>query len=83
MNNKEKIKALKKGNTELIDALMGMVEQFFHFNDETDRFNHSFMSAEEYAIDVLIRAGFATEDHKGFILDYTKIEKRQADEGDL
>ncbi len=76
----EQINLLKNGNTQLIDALMSMVEQFFYFNEETKRFSHSFMSAEEYAIETLIKAGFAKEDDKGYILEYEKLEKRQIEE---
>ncbi len=80
MTKEEEIKLLKIGNTQLIGALMGMVHQYFHFNDKTGRFSHSFMSAEECAIEILQNAGFATEDENGFILEYSKLEERQEEE---
>jgi len=76
----EQIKALKTGNTKLLDALMAMVEQFFYQENDSNVLRHSFMSAEEYAIETLIEAGFAKETKGGYILDHEKLEKRMDDE---
>ena len=68
-------KALERGNTELLSALMGMVEQFFL--EENGICKHSFMIAEEQAIKVLIKAGYASEvEGGGYVLDHAKLDKR-------
>ena len=47
---------------ELADALMDMVNQFFyHESDDYEVIKHSFMSAEELAIQVLLDHGLAVE----------------------
>ncbi|ADE12186.1 hypothetical protein [Sideroxydans lithotrophicus] len=73
---------LRNGNTELIEALMGMVNQFFirdsDTHDQNDVLRHSFMSAEEDAIRVLIDAGFAEElELGGYRLLWEKLEQRK------
>ena len=75
----KKIEALTRGNTDLIDALMSMVNQFFYTPpDGQGVVKHSFMSAEEEAISVLIEAGFAEGDErKGFVLLWDKMEERR------
>jgi hypothetical protein len=80
MTKDQQIKALKKGNTMLISALMDMVNQFFQTNEDTGTLTHSFMFSEEHAISVLIEAGFATEDEGCFYLDYKKLDYRQEEE---
>lgn len=70
---------LRAGNTVLLDALMGMVGQFFH--GELDGvLSHSFMSAQEAAIDVLIQAGMAVEDEpnkNAYRLNWDALEARK------
>lgn len=48
---------LMKGNSILIESLMGMVNQ--HFDTLPGGLCHSFMSADKGAIDTLLDAGFA------------------------
>jgi hypothetical protein len=67
---------LRRGNTELIAALMDMVAQFFHEGPD-GLFTHRYMSAEEGAIKVLISAGFAIERDGGYELLWDKLEKRR------
>ena len=76
LSKDEQIKALKAGNTKLLEALMGMVNQFFYHENDSDVLSHSFMSAEEYAIDTLIESGFAQDTDDGYVLDYEKLDKR-------
>lgn len=74
---------LKRGNTVLIEALMDMVNQFFiHPSIDSCSYDatplrHSFMSAEEHAIDALIESGFAIETDKGYVLLWDKLEERK------
>jgi len=72
----------KRGNTELLDALMWMCAQYMApYLDNPDRCAHSFMSAGESAMYVLVRAGMAKEDGgDSFILDWAALEKRKAGE---
>jgi hypothetical protein len=49
------ITEIKRHNALLLDALMGMVNQ--HFHHDTERLRHSFMSADEDAIDLLLASG--------------------------
>lgn len=69
----------ERGNTLLIDALMGMVNQYFdHAKDDPSIVSHSFMSCEEEAIDVLIDAGFAQAVGKAsYRLLWDKLEERK------
>jgi len=79
MDKDEQIRLLKNGNTLLISALMDMVNQFFYTDIYTDKdgiLTHSFMSAEEGAIEVLIDAGMAEEVDKGYKLLWDKINAR-------
>lgn len=55
------VESYRNGNTELLEALMDMVGQFFIGNDMDGPLRHSFMSAEEIAMAVLIAAGMAEE----------------------
>jgi hypothetical protein len=69
---------LYAGNTVLLTALMDMVNQFFYTHDD-EFLTHSFMSAEEHAIEVLIAAGMAEEvevEGKGYRLLWDKLEAR-------
>lgn len=76
---------LRAGNTKLLEALMDMVNQFFigHGADgksDTDGeiLTHSFMSAEEQAIAVLIEAGMAEEiSRSSYRLLWGKLEARK------
>ena len=85
----EQVASLKRGNTALIEALMDMVNQFFYHkgeNGEPDEDGpilcHSFMSAEEGAISVLMHAGFAEEaTDKGYRLLWDKLQQRRKDVG--
>ena len=73
-----KLKASKyrRGNTLLIEALMDMVNQFFYTRPD-DTLSHSFMSAEENAIETLINAGFAEElEGCTYRLLWDKLEER-------
>lgn len=70
------ILALKRGNTVLIDSLMGMVDQFFR-DDGDGNLSHRCMSAEEYAIKTLLEAGFAEEVNGDYRLLWAKIEERE------
>ncbi len=70
----------RRGNTLLIEALMDMVNQFFCWRPD-DTLSHSFMSAEENAIETLINAGFAEElDGCTYRLLWDKLEQRKQDE---
>lgn len=68
--------AMKRGNTILIDSLMGMVDQFFR-DDGNGNLSHRFMAAEEYAIKTLLEAGFAEEIDGDYRLLWGKIEERE------
>ena len=70
----------RRGNTLLIECLMDMVNQFFCRRPD-DTLSHSFMSAEENAIETLINAGFA-EDLEGctYRLLWDKLEERKQEE---
>lgn len=68
--------AMKRGNTILIDSLMGMVDQFFR-DDGSGNLSHRFMAAEEYAIKTLLEAGFAEEIDGDYRLLWDKIEERE------
>lgn len=61
-------------NKELKIALMDMVNQFFWDKDTNGVLNHSFMSAEENAIDLLERLGLATRVDNGWILNWNEVE---------
>lgn len=81
MSEQEQILALRKGNTALISALMSMVGQFFYDNHGDEVLTHSYMSAEEEAIDVLLKAGFAEEvEGGGYRLLWEKLSEREASE---
>ncbi|MHB8366764.1 MAG: hypothetical protein ACYDB0_07045 [Acidithiobacillus sp.] len=69
------IVALRRGNTELIEALMDMVAQFF-YEGRDGLFRHSSMSAEENAIKTLIAAGFAREISGEYELLWDKLPER-------
>lgn len=75
--------ALRRGNKVLIESLMDMVNQFFIHPDvdscgyDSTPLRHSFMSAEEAAIDALLEAGFAIETDKGYVLLWDKLEERK------
>lgn len=73
-------RALKRGNTKLIEALMDMVNQ--HFTEgHSGGLTHSFMSCDEGAIEVLIEAGLAEEVVMGnYVLFWDKLEERKRDE---
>jgi len=81
----EQVKRLRAGNTALLEALMDMVNQFFYsknrsgqYDEDGDILSHSFMSAEEGAIEVLIQAGMAEEvPGKGYRLLWDKLEARR------
>jgi hypothetical protein len=81
------IQRYKRGNTALIEALMDMVNQFFasrEINGEEVLY-HSFMSAEEEAISILLEAGFAERvfpDREGYRLLWDKLEARKNEEQD-
>lgn len=85
MSADEQIARLRRGNTALLEALMGMVNQFFYHKNENDQSDedgefiwHAFMSAEEEAIAVLIDAGMAEEvKGKGYRLLWDKLEARK------
>ena len=70
----------QRGNTKLIEAMMGMVNQ--HFTEgHSGGLTHSFMSCDEGAIEVLIEAGFAEEVVMGnYVLFWDKLEERKRDE---
>lgn len=72
--------ALRRGNTSLLSALMSMVNQFFYERDEGDPvgtvLTHSYMSAEEEAIEVLLDAGMAEEVARGYVLSWDKLAER-------
>ena len=70
----------RRGNTLLIESLMDMVNQFF-FERSDGTLWHSFMSAEENAIETLINAGFAEElEGSTYRLLWDKLEQRKQDE---
>lgn len=81
----EQVEALRNGNTKLLEALMDMVNQFFYSKNEDGKddedgpiLNHSFMSAEECAIGVLLEAGMAEEvPGMGYRLLWDKLEARK------
>lgn len=81
----EQVNRLRAGNTALLEALMDMVNQFFYSknrsgqdDEDGDILSHSFMSAEEAAISVLIQAGMAEEVRgKGYRLLWDKLEARK------
>lgn len=80
----EQVKRLRAGNTALLEALMDMVNQFFYsknnsgqYDEDGDILSHSFMSAEEGAISVLIQAGMAEEVGGGYRLLWDKLEERK------
>ena len=74
---RDEIERLRNGNTMLLEALMDMVNQFFYTHDG-EFLSHSFMSAEEGAIAVLIHAGMAEEvEGKGYRLLWDKLEARK------
>lgn len=78
MTESEQIIALKRGNTVLIESLMGMVNQFFYETQDGEYLYHRFMSAEEGAIDTLIDSGFAeVVEGKGYKLLWDKLEQRK------
>ena len=53
---------MNENEIEFANALMDMVYQFFyHDSDDHDVIKHSFMSAEESAIQVLLDHGLAVE----------------------
>lgn len=86
----EEFDALRRGNTKLLNSLMDMVNQFFYHRGEDGKADedgpylyHSFMSAEEYAIATLIKAGFAVETNKGYILLWDKINERVEEEREV
>lgn len=71
----------KRGNTVLISALMGMVAQYFRGDEETG-YRHSYFSAEEEAIRILVDAGFATQVGNAnlYFLLWDKIQARIDDD---
>lgn len=71
------VTALRRGNTQLLESLMWMVDQFFYSKIDSDVLNHSFMSAEEGAIQTLLDAGFAEEAEGGYRLLWEKLEERK------
>lgn len=71
--------AFRDGNTALIEALMNMANQFFHESADGKYLHHSFMSAEEGAIEALEDAGFAEEvEPEVYRLLWDKLEERKA-----
>ena len=55
----------KREKDEALEALSDMVFQFFaSASDDMDLLSHSFMSAEEHAISVLIKYGRAKEERR-------------------
>lgn len=73
----EEVERYRNGNTALIEALMDMVHQYFR-NSPDGIVNHSFISAEEGAIEVLVQAGMAEEvPGKGYRLLWDKLEARK------
>lgn len=76
MDESSEVERLRNGNTLLLVALMDMVSQFF--SQRSGEFlTHSYMSAEEGAIAVLIAAGMAEEvEGKGYRLLWDKLEAR-------
>ena len=74
----EQVTRLRAGNTALLEALMDMVDQFFYSDYSGVFLSHSYMSAEEGAISVLIQAGMAEEvSGKGYRLLWDKLEERK------
>ena len=70
----------QRGNTKLIEALMGMVNQNFT-KGHSGGLAPSFMSCDEGAIEVLIEAGFAEQVEMGnYVLFWDKLEERKRDE---
>ena len=70
----------QRGNTKLIEALMGMVNQNFT-KGHSGGLAPSFMSCDEGAIEVLIEAGFAEQVEMGnYALFWDKLEERKRDE---
>jgi hypothetical protein len=67
----------RNGNTALLEALMDMVHQ--HFADTPDGFlQHGFISSDENAIDVLLRAQMAEHvSGKGYRLLWEELEARK------
>jgi hypothetical protein len=82
---KDRVGRLKRGNTELIDALMAMVGQFFYSDNNSmgGVLTHSHMSAEENAIEVLLAAGFAEKVDGGYRLLWDKMQERRLKEGNV
>lgn len=74
--NADRIERLRRGNTDLLEALMDMVNQFFYAGQD-GLLRHTFMAAEEEAIDVLIDAGFAEEENGGYKLLWHKLAARR------
>jgi len=82
MTNDEALRAevasYKAGNTALLEALMDMVFQHFHENQE-GFLNHQFISSDEAAIEVLLSAGMAEHvSGKGYRLLWDKLADRKA-----
>lgn len=89
----EKIEGLKRGNTALLSALMGMVLQYA-YNDDRNRkdiqspkgpaetlFSDGGLSALEEAFEVLVQAGMMKKKHKGWYrLLWKNLEKRMEEE---
>lgn len=74
------ILSLKAGNTVLLEALMDMVNQFFISRGD-GIVTHSFMSAEEGAIDALLDADMAEEvPGVGYRLLWDKLEERKTEQ---
>ena len=81
MDNEETIKLLKNGNTNLLEALMEMVNQYFiHNTVDDDIINHGCLSAEENSIEILQQAGMAERvvtPTPGYKLLWDKLEERK------
>jgi len=81
----DQLARLRDGNTKLLDALMGMVDEFFVHHgasgapdEDGEILTHSYMNAEEQAIDTLIAAGMAEEAlGGGYRLLWEKLKARQ------
>lgn len=69
------IAALRRGNTELIHALMGMVHQFFHWDDDGLLY-HDQQPEEKFAINVLVDAGFARKVDDAYELLWGNLTER-------
>jgi hypothetical protein len=73
------IRALKVGNTYLLEALMNMAQQYLATEDEIDStVHHQFISAGENALSLLQDAGMArTDDNVEYVLLWGKLEERK------